>query len=156
MFFMFKKKNYTSQIYSFHLEQEKKNPMPILRNEETKVKDRERSSQVTLICRPEIFILCIHFQGPLVTAQALRDLDGSHITKPPNKPSLLVLLCLVGLGRGSGGGRRAVRRSRRQIPMKAQAFIPQNVADMVRGPDVRLANTVLLLNQPACLSPVLR
>lgn len=125
-------------------------------NEETKVKDRERSSQVTLTCRTEIFILRIHFQGPLMTAQALRDLDGSHITKPPNKPPLLVLLCLVGLGRGVEGERRAVRRGRRQIPMKARAFIPQNIADMVRGPDVRLANTVLLLNKPACLSPVLR
>lgn len=85
-------------------------------NEETKVKDRERSSQVTLICRTEIFILRIHFQGPLVTAQVLRDLDGSHITKPPNKPPLLVLLCLVGLGRGVEGERQAVRRGRRQIP----------------------------------------
>ena len=67
-------------------------------NEETRAKKRERSSQVTLICRTEIFILCAHFGGPLVTAQALSDLDESPITRPPNKPLLLVLLCLVGLG----------------------------------------------------------
>lgn len=147
------KRNYTSQIYSFHLKQEKKSNAHFT-NEETKVKDRERSSQVTLICRTEIFILRIHFQGPLVTAQVLRDLDGSHITKPPNKPSLLVLLCLSGAGAGfwQGRERQVVRRSRRQIPMKAQAFIPKKVADMVRGPNVRLANTVLLLNKPACFT----
>lgn len=51
-----------------------------------------------------------------------------------------------------GRERQVVRRSRRQILMKAQAFIPKNVADMVRGPNVRLANTVLLLNKPACFT----
>lgn len=35
-----------------------------------------------------------------MTAQTLSDLGGSHITRPPNKPLLLVLLCLVDLGVG--------------------------------------------------------
>lgn len=53
---------------------------------------------MTSVCRTEIFTLSPHSGAALGTAQALSDLGGSHITRTPDKPLLLVLLCLVGLG----------------------------------------------------------
>lgn len=57
----------------------------------------KKRDQVTSICRTEIFTLSPRSGAALVIAQALGDLVGSHITRTPNKPLLLVLLCLVGL-----------------------------------------------------------
>lgn len=56
--------------------------------------------QVTQICRTEVFTLSTYVGVTLAIAQALGALGGSHITRPRNKPLLLVLLCLVGPGVG--------------------------------------------------------
>lgn len=57
-------------------------------------------TQVTQICRMEVFTLRTYFGATLAMAQALSGLGRSRITRPPNKPLLLVLLCLVGPGVG--------------------------------------------------------
>lgn len=76
--------------------------------------------QVTQIYRTEIFTLSTYLGATLAIAQALGDLGRSHITRPPNKPPLLVLLCLVGPGWGWFG-----RKKWSNVPMKGQAFTPK-------------------------------
>lgn len=93
-----------------------------------------------LLCRIEIFIWSTHFGSPLATAQALCNLGGSHITRPPNKPLLLVLLYSMGLRVGV-----VERRGRRESLVKAQSFAPPVATDTAQEPDVSLGETALLL-----------